>query len=91
MMSSFEEPRIPPRFYTLCDICKNPDYPIDIRSFGIAQYTSGWVLQRPGGGGHAIALPKRENRWAHSCCIEKEGKGLTGQQSLFTELTGEKR
>ena len=74
---------IPARFRTLCDICKDPNYPIDIRHFGIAQFTSGWVLQRPGGGGHAISLPKRENRWAHAGCIDKASRGLTGQQSMF--------
>jgi hypothetical protein len=71
---------IPSRFKALCEFCKRE---LDTRMDGTHQWTSGWVMQRRGGGGHAISMPKRENRWAHRQCVEKASKGSLGQTSMF--------
>jgi len=70
---------IPSRFQAVCEFCKGRYGPIDTRAEGTHQFTSGWVMQRDGGGGHGISLPKRENRWAHRICVEEEIRGETGQ------------
>lgn len=71
---------IPSRFKALCEFCKRD---LDTRMDGTHQWTSGWVMQRRAGGGNAIAMPKRENRWAHRQCVEKASKGSFGQTSMF--------
>lgn len=71
---------IPERYKTKCELCGDE---LDIRGDGVHQFTSGWVKNRSGGGGHGISLPVRENRWAHGYCVDQETKGLTKQQALF--------
>jgi hypothetical protein len=71
---------IPDRFKSKCEFCQRE---LDTRMDGTHQYTSGWVMNRSGGGAHAISMPKRENRWAHRQCVEKASKGTLGQTSMF--------
>jgi hypothetical protein len=66
----------------LCEICKDPVNP---KEPGTHQYTCGWVKNRTGGGGHAVALPKRQSRWAHDWCIKRAISGWVGQGSLLEE------
>jgi hypothetical protein len=72
---------IPARYRTKCEICQGL---VDIRRDDgtICQFTSGWVMQRSGGGGHSIMRPKRENRWAHRRCVDDQGEGGV-QRRLF--------
>jgi len=75
---------IPTRFRAECEFCKGRYGPIDIRTEGVHQFTSGWVMVRDGGGGHGISLAKRDpTRWAHRICIDAETKGQTGQKAMF--------
>lgn len=70
---------IPERYRGRCAFCGNE---LDTREDGIHQYTTGWVKQREGGGGHGVSLPKRENRWAHGYCVDRATHGGL-QQSMF--------
>jgi hypothetical protein len=70
---------VPDRFCAKCEFCKNE---LDTREDGTSQFTSGWVKQRSGGGGHGVSLAKRENRWAHSYCVERAAQGYS-QTSMF--------
>lgn len=72
---------IPARYRTKCERCQRL---IDIRQDdgSVCQFTSGWVMQRSGGGGHGVMLPKREARWMHRDCVEKLAAGGE-QQRLF--------
>jgi hypothetical protein len=72
-------PRIPPAFRADCEFCPEP---VDTRTEGTHQYTSGWVMLRQGGGGHGISLPRRHRRWAHRHCIEREIRGSQRSLSL---------
>lgn len=72
--------RIPDRYRAVCEFCK---VELDVRDHGVFQRTSGWVMNRAGGGGHGVSLPERENRWAHRYCVESASKGLQGQSSMF--------
>jgi len=69
-----------------CAICGNniedPSAP------GIHVWTSGWVMQRKGGGGHSLSLPKRHPYWAHKDCVERKIKGWIGQGVLFEPEEG---
>lgn len=69
----------PARFIAQCAL---GDHELDTRTPGVYQWTSGWVMQRAGGGGHAITLPKRANSWACRTCVERAVKGH-GERSLF--------
>ena len=71
---------VPARFRSSCEFCHHG---LDTREAGVHQWTAGWVMNRRGGGGHGISLPKRENRWAHGWCIERAIRGQTSQQALF--------
>lgn len=71
---------IPERFRAKCEFCPHE---LDIRAIGVHQFTTGWVKNRAGGGGHAVALPTRENRWAHGHCIERLADGRFSQEELF--------
>jgi len=70
----------PTRFVKPCEFCSKD---LDTRESGVHQFTTGWVKQREGGGGHGISLAKREDRWAHGYCIDNETKGYTGQGNMF--------
>lgn len=69
---------IPTARRATCEFCPEP---VDIGAEGTHQYTTGWVMLREGGGGHGVSLPKREPRWAHKHCIERETNG-PGQRNL---------
>ena len=71
---------IPSRYRALCEFCGRE---LNTQTNGIYQLTAGWVMQRAGGGGHGVSLPKRANRWACGYCVEKTAKGLAGQVSMF--------
>ncbi len=71
---------VPDRFKAKCEFC---DYELDTRAAGVHQYTSGWVMNRSGGGGHGVSLASRENRWAHRQCVERATRGTFGQPSIF--------
>lgn len=70
---------IPERFRAKCEFCYEV---LDVRNEGVHQFTSGWVMNRSGGGGHGISLPERANRWAHKLCVERKVRGLP-QVSMF--------
>ena len=70
---------IPTRYRGVCDFCQHD---LDTREPGVHQWTSGWVMNRTGGGGHGISLPIRENKWAHRWCVERAVKGQQRQDSL---------
>jgi hypothetical protein len=71
---------IPERFRATCELCGGD---IDTSAAGTHQWTSGWVMLRSGGGGHAVSLPKRENRWAHRHCVDSASRGFANQGSMF--------
>ena len=71
---------IPDKYKVKCDLC--PDF-LDVRSNGVYQYTSGWVMNREGGGGHGISLPERAPRWAHRLCVERAVRGTLNQAAMF--------
>ena len=73
---------IPSRFLRSCEFC---NYELDNRQPGVHQWTAGWVMVREGGGGHGISLPQREDRWAHSHCVDRAIKGFIGQTNLFAD------
>ena len=71
---------IPERYRATCEFCKRE---VDVRDTGVYQHTSGWVMNRTGGGGHGVSLPERVNRWACGPCIEHKSAGTFGQSSMF--------
>lgn len=73
---------IPAKYASACAFCGEI---LDVRDRGVYQRTSGWVMNRDGGGGHAVSLPEREPRWAHGICIERQRHGTFGQTPLFGE------
>jgi len=82
MGEAMTDQTIPTRFVAVCEFCKGRYGPVDTRADGTHQFTSGWVMQRTGGGGHGISLAKRDNRWAHRICVETEVRGNTEQEAL---------
>jgi hypothetical protein len=64
-----------------CHFCKEPLNP---NRDNVHQYTCGWVKIRSAGGGHAVALPQRENLWAHTHCIERVP--ISAQGGLFSNV-----
>jgi hypothetical protein len=74
-----ERAPIPARFQRRCELCSGI---LDNRVEGVHQWTSGWVKQREGGGGHGISLPQRVDRWAHLQCVEREVSGLARQSGF---------
>jgi hypothetical protein len=74
------EATIPTRFRARCEFCH---FTVDTRLSGVYQWTAGWVMQREGGGGHAVSLPERSNRFAHGHCIDRQAQGNPQQRKLF--------
>lgn len=72
--------RTPEQYRAPCAFC---DQELDSRDPGVYQFTSGWVMNRSGGGGHSVALPERSNRWACRHCVEAAAKGLLHQRKMF--------
>ena len=70
---------IPERLRADCYLCHRP---LNMRSEGVYQWTAGWVKNRSGGGGHAVSLPQRENRWAHGHCVDLAANQIR-QKDLF--------
>ena len=77
---SDERLRIPPKYAAPCALCGKQ---LNVRAHGVHQWTSGWVMQRAGGGGHGISCAVRERRWAHSECVERAAAGKADQASLL--------
>jgi hypothetical protein len=71
---------IPERFKAVCEFGGEE---IDTRTAGVFQFTTGWVMQRDGGGGHGISLPKRELRFCCRYHMEREIAGYTKQAVLL--------
>lgn len=71
---------IPPQFRAPCAFC---GHDVDSRDPGVYQFTSGWVMNRTGGGGHSVSLPERQNRWACRHCVEAAVKGHLHQRQMF--------
>ena len=71
---------VPERFRSKCEFC---NHELDIREEGVHQFTTGWVKNRNGGGGHGVSLPKRENKWAHGACIDSATRGFLKQPAMF--------
>lgn len=78
LAAALAAPPIPSAYRADCEFCRRP---LDVRTEGIYQHTSGWVMLRQGGGGHGVSLPQRHRRWAHRGCIEREIRG-PNQRSL---------
>jgi hypothetical protein len=75
-----ERLRIPPKFAAACELCLEP---LDVRAKGVHQWTSGWVMNRSGGGGHGVSCPVRELRWAHGACVRDAAAGHLFQGTLL--------
>ena len=73
---------IPTRYCAPCHFCGRD---VDVRDKGVYQRTSGWVMNRAGGGGHGISLPERAHLWAHGICVERVTNGTIATGSLFEE------
>ena len=71
---------VPARHQATCEFCGAV---LDVRDHGVYQHTSGWVMNRTGGGGHGVSLPTRANRWAHGRCVERQSQGTFGQSAMF--------
>lgn len=71
---------IPERFQAKCVFC---DEVLDVRADGTHQRISGWAKNRTGGGAHGVSLPERENKWAHSWCIDRATRGHLQQATLL--------
>lgn len=71
---------IPARHQATCEFC---GLELDVRDHGVHQFVSGWVMNRAGGGGHGVSLPKRAPRWAHAHCVDRMSKGTFAQASIF--------
>jgi hypothetical protein len=71
---------IPAKYRATCEFC---GHDVDVRDLGVYQRTSGWVMNRAGGGGHGVSLPEREPRWAHGLCVERKTKGTLAQTTLW--------
>jgi hypothetical protein len=71
----------PTRFQANCFYCTDP---LDTRDEGVSQWVEGWVEHRNQGGGHAIRMPVRHNRWACKFCVDKGARrGAVLQTQLF--------
>jgi hypothetical protein len=73
---------IPARYRVSCEFCGRD---LDVRDKGVYQRTTGWVMNRAGGGGHGVSLPERANRWAHGLCVERVTLGTIAQVRMFEE------
>jgi hypothetical protein len=71
---------IPSAHKVNCEFCGRE---IDAAAQGTHQYTMGWVKVRSGGGGHGVALPVREKRWACDYCVNRYAKGYANQGDLL--------
>lgn len=71
---------IPDRHRASCEFC---GHELDVRDRGVYQFTSGWVMNRTGGGGHGVSLAERANRWAHGLCVERVTNGTLAQTRMF--------
>jgi hypothetical protein len=71
---------IPARFVGRCEFCSKD---LDVRDRGVFQHTSGWVMNRDGGGGHGVSLAVRDQRWAHGLCVQRAAAGTINQGALF--------
>lgn len=71
---------IPEKFRAMCVFCHRE---LDVRDHGIYQYTSGWVMNRAGGGGHGVSLPDRQPRWSCGSCIDQHIRGTFGQPTMW--------
>lgn len=71
---------IPEHARALCAFC---GLELNTKVEGVHQFSTGWVKNRSGGGAHGLSLQQRENKWAHSHCIDKEIRGHTNQGSMF--------
>lgn len=70
----------PSCFIAKCELCGNE---LNTQANGVHQWTAGWVMNRSGGGGHAVSLPQRDNRWAHGYCVDRKTKGYDKQFGMF--------
>jgi hypothetical protein len=68
-------------FYGICASCTGE---LNTEDRNVTRWTSGWVLQREGGGGHSQMLPQRANVYAHRYCVDEVTKGRAGQLDLLT-------
>jgi hypothetical protein len=76
---------IPDRYRVACEFCHGA---LDVRDHGVYQHTAGWVMNRAGGGGHAVSLPLRDpRRWAHGPCVERMTAGTFAQRSLLGDVS----
>ena len=71
---------IPARYLSKCEFC---GHELDVRAPGVHQKISGWAKNREGGGAHGVSMPERENRFAHSVCVDSAARGMLQQTSMF--------
>lgn len=62
-----------------CEFCK---LPVRTTEPGVHQHVSGWVKIRDAGGAHGVSCMKREGKWAHGYCVDREARGLTKQMTF---------
>ncbi len=61
-----------------CGVSVDPTAP------GVAQYVSGWAVNRSEGGTHGLSAPQRHDRWLCRGCLEKVRHGISfNQQVMF--------
>lgn len=73
-MTQIPTPATPTQLRAKCAFCTDE---VNIRADGVFQFVSGWMANRGAGGGNAVALPERQQRWAHSWCIDSRKSGTT--------------
>lgn len=64
-----------------CQFCEDQVDPRDKNSY---KQVIGWVVNRKGGGQHAVALPSEPIAWAHRDCVDfQKLHPIPGQSNLF--------
>ena len=79
-MTDLGQTPIPQRLRAECYFCGRF---LNIEAEGVYQLTMGWVKNRAAGGGNAVALPEREDKWAHGGCVDLVTSGMFSQDDLF--------
>lgn len=59
----------------LCDLCKNPDDPINPNG-RVYRRVTGWERQRDAGGTNALALRQPQDVYAHVKCVDQAKRGI---------------
>lgn len=64
-----------------CETCGDV---VDITAPGVAQFSTGWAVNRRQGGTNALVGQERHPRWICRLCVDRARSGVPiGQGSLF--------